>query len=106
MSVLVRIRIILIFNFLLFLNTAKHECKTLLEFNPGRLNYPGSKADYTYDWLSYLYGLNCRVVCPLSWLSNALDTGIKDSRMDDGIKRFVQQGPSGTISTSPADKGF
>ena len=75
-----------------------------LEFNPGRGNYPGSKtdlADYTYDWLSYLYSLNCRVVCPLSWISNVLDTGISGSGMDDGIKRFIQQGPSGTVPTPP-----
>ena len=70
-----------------------------MEFNPGR-RYSGLKtdlADYTYDWLSYLYSLNCRVVCPLSWLSNDLDTGILDSGMDDGIKQFIQQGPSSIV---------
>lgn len=75
-----------------------------LEFNPGRGTYPGSKtdlADYTYDWLSYLYSINCRVVCPLSWISNPLDTGVYDSGIDDAIKRFIQLGPSGTFPTPP-----
>ncbi len=66
-----------------------------VEFNPGR-SWKGTQrelADYTLALLRYLHRHGCRVVAPLSWESNALDQGIKDSGVDAGIKKYLLVGP-------------
>jgi hypothetical protein len=33
------------------------------------------------------------IITLLAWESNALDAGIKDSGVDDAVKRFLSEGP-------------
>lgn len=65
------------------------------EFNPARgwSASAGSKAKATKEFLKELYKRNCRTIAPLSWTSNSLDTGIKGSGVDAGIKQFINEGP-------------
>lgn len=67
-----------------------------MEFNPSRGNFPGGKdqvEDYTWEILSFLYEHDVRVVAPLAWISNKVDSGIRDTGVADGIRRFIMQGP-------------
>jgi len=68
----------------------------LLEFNTARA-FPGSKKEltgFTKNFIEYTYGRGVRVIAPLSWESNSLDIGIKDSGVDEGIKEFILEHPN------------
>lgn len=67
----------------------------LAEFNPGK-NWPGSRAElsqFSFDLLRYLADHQVSIITMLAWESNALDAGIKDSGVDDAVKRFLTEGP-------------
>jgi hypothetical protein len=73
-----------------------------MEFHPGK-DWQGSKDElrlYTRQVLSKLYHAGARAVAPLAWLPSKLDggnvgnSGIKDSGVDQGIKDFLELGPS------------
>ncbi len=67
----------------------------LAEFNPG-VNWHGSRPElrrFSLDLLRFLADHRVSVVALLSWESNALDTGIKDSGVDDAVKLYLAQGP-------------
>jgi hypothetical protein len=38
------------------------------------------------------------IITLLAWQSNALDAGIKDSGVDDAVKRFLAEGPDAGIA--------
>ena len=66
-----------------------------VEFNPGK-HWTGTReelAAYTTKILRHLHKHRCRVVAPISWESNSLDKGIRDSGVDVGIRRFLEHGP-------------
>ncbi len=65
----------------------------MVEFNPGK-SWKGTKEQlrqYTLDILNLSYEKGVRVICPLSWETNSLDFGIKDSGIDKGISDFLHQ---------------
>lgn len=67
----------------------------LPEFNPGK-DWTGSRAElaeYSYQMFRFLSEHHVNMIALLSWESNALDTGIKDSGVDDAVKRFISTGP-------------
>jgi hypothetical protein len=67
----------------------------LAEFNPGK-DWHGSRAElnhFSFDLLRFLADHNVSMVALLAWNSNALDPGIKDTGVDDAVKRFVTEGP-------------
>jgi hypothetical protein len=67
----------------------------LAEFNPGK-NWPGSRIElsqFSFDLLRFLADRNVSIITLLAWQSNALDAGIKDSGVDDAVKRFLLEGP-------------
>jgi hypothetical protein len=67
----------------------------LLEFNTARA-FPGSKKQltgFTKNFIAYAYKRGVRVIAPLSWESNSLDVGIKDSGVDEGIREFILARP-------------
>jgi hypothetical protein len=67
----------------------------LAEFNPGK-NWPGSRVElsqFSFDLLRYLSDHEVSIITLLAWQSNALDAGIKDSGVDDAVKRFLSEGP-------------
>ena len=66
-----------------------------LEFNPGK-NWKGSKenlAEFTHRILSLAHKSGVRLIAPLSWESNSLDSGINGSGVDEGIRKFLINGP-------------
>ncbi len=68
----------------------------LAEFNPG-VNWHGSRPElcrFSLDLLRFLADHRVSVIALLSWESNALDTGIKDSGVDDAVKLYLAQGPN------------
>lgn len=68
----------------------------LAEFNPGK-NWPGSRVElsrFSFDLLQYLSDHDVSIITLLAWQSNALDAGIKDSGVDDAVKRFLAEGPN------------
>ena len=68
----------------------------MLEFNPGK-SWTGSREElkeYTFQVLNFAYEHGARVVAPLSWTNNELDTGIRKSGVDEGIKKFIREGSS------------
>jgi hypothetical protein len=74
----------------------------LAEFNPGK-NWPGSRVElskFSFDLLRYLSDHNVSIVTLLAWQSNALDAGIKDSGVDDAVKRFLVEGPGAEVLDS------
>lgn len=66
-----------------------------MEFHPGKQWSVSSdkKAEYTYEFVRYLYKRNVRLICPFSWESNSLDSAVKGSGVDEGIRRFIAEGP-------------
>jgi hypothetical protein len=67
----------------------------LAEFNPGK-NWPRSRVElsqFSFDLLRFLADHNVSIITLLAWQSNALDAGIKDSGVDDAVKRFLAEGP-------------
>ena len=67
----------------------------LAEFNPGK-NWPGSRVElyqFSFNLLRFLADHNVSIITLLAWQSNALDAGIKDSGVDDAVKRFLSEGP-------------
>jgi len=67
----------------------------LAEFNPGK-NWPGSRVElslFSFDLLRFLADHNVSIITLLAWQSNELDAGIKDSGVDDAVKRFLAEGP-------------
>lgn len=66
-----------------------------MEFHPGKHWSVSSdkKADYTYEFVRYLYNRNVRLICPFSWESNSLDSAVKGTGVDEGIRRFIAEGP-------------
>jgi hypothetical protein len=67
----------------------------LAEFNPGK-TWPGTRTElaaYTYETLRFLAGRQISMVGLLAWESNALDAGIKDTGIDDGVKLYLRRGP-------------
>ncbi len=65
----------------------------LTEFNPGK-DWKGTRselADYTREMIEFLASRKVSAVALLAWNSNALDAGIKDSGVDDGIRKFLEQ---------------
>lgn len=67
----------------------------LTEFNPGK-DWQGTREDlatFTHNTVSFLAGRNISLIALLAWESNSLDAGIKGSGVDDGIKRFLKEGP-------------
>ena len=68
----------------------------LAEFNPG-VQWHGSRADlrrFSLNLLQFLAAHQVSVVALLSWESNALDTGIKDSGVDDAVRDYLAHGPN------------
>jgi hypothetical protein len=74
-----------------------------LEIKLDGKDWEGSKDElrlYTRQVLSKLYHAGARAVAPLAWLPSKLDggnvgnSGIKDSGVDQGIKDFLELGPS------------
>lgn len=66
-----------------------------MEFNPGK-NWKEGKNElkqYTYEIISYASKRGVRAIAPLSWQSNSLDTAVKGSGIDEGIKLFLEKGP-------------
>jgi hypothetical protein len=66
------------------------------EFNPGK-DWHGNRtelSDYTYEMLTFLANHGASMIGLLAWETNALDAGIKDSGVDDGIKRYLSDGPA------------
>ena len=67
----------------------------LAEFNPG-VHWHGSRLElrrFSLDLLRFLADHQVSVIALLSWESNAFDTGIKDSGVDDAVKQYLTQGP-------------
>jgi hypothetical protein len=67
----------------------------LAEFNPGK-NWPGGRtqlSQFSFDLLRFLADHHVSIITLLAWDSNVLDAGIKDSGVDDGVKRFLSEGP-------------
>jgi hypothetical protein len=67
----------------------------LAEFNPGK-NWPGSRVElsqFSFDLLRFLSDHDVSIITLLAWQSNTLDAGIKDSGVDDAVKRFLSEGP-------------
>lgn len=67
----------------------------LAEFNPGK-NWPGSRVElsqFSFDLLRFLADHHVSIITLLAWQPNALDAGIKDSGVDDAVKRFLTEGP-------------
>ncbi len=67
----------------------------LMEFNTGK-NWKESKSSlitFTEKQISYLFYKGIEAIAWLSWNSNTLDSGIKDSGIDDGIKTYLKNGP-------------
>jgi len=85
--------------------TAKLDGKAwgAMEFHPGK-EWKGTKDElrlYTRQVLGDLYRAGAGAVAPLAWLPSKLDggnignSGIKDTGVDQGIKDFIEFGPSG-----------
>ena len=66
-----------------------------MEFNPGKNWREGKNSlkEYTYEIISYAHRHGVRAIAPLSWQSNSLDTAVKGSGIDEGIKLFLNKGP-------------
>jgi hypothetical protein len=67
----------------------------LAEFNPGK-DWHGSRAElsqFSFGLLRFLADHNVSIITLLAWQSNALDADIKDSGVDDAVKRFLSEGP-------------
>jgi hypothetical protein len=68
----------------------------LAEFNPGK-DWHGTRAElsqYSFELFRFLAYHRVSMIALLAWNSNSLDTGIKDSGVDDAVKRFLAEGPS------------
>jgi hypothetical protein len=66
----------------------------MAEFNPGK-DWQGSRtelSDYSFETLRFLADHGVTMVGLLAWEANALDAGIKDSGVDDGVKRYLIEG--------------
>jgi len=75
------------------------------EFNPGK-DWHGSRtelSDYSYQMLQILADHGVSIIGLLSWETNALDAGIKDSGVDDGVKRYMREGPGPSTGPISAD---
>lgn len=58
--------------------------------------WPGTRADlaaYTDELLQFLAAHEISMVGLLAWESNALDMGVKDTGIDDGVKHYLANGP-------------
>lgn len=67
----------------------------LAEFNPGK-DWHGNRAElsrYSFELFRFLADHRVSMIALLAWNSNALDTGIKDSGVDDAVRRFLAEGP-------------
>jgi hypothetical protein len=68
----------------------------LAEFNPGK-DWHGDRvglSQYSYELFRFLADHDVSMIALLAWNSNALDAGIKDSGVDDAVKRFLAEGPN------------
>jgi hypothetical protein len=66
-----------------------------LEFNPGN-DWHGSRAElsqFSFNLFRFLADHDVSMISLLAWNSNALDAGIKDTGVDDAVKRFLAEGP-------------
>ena len=66
-----------------------------LEFNPGN-DWHGSRAElslFSVSLFRFLADHDVSMISLLAWNSNALDAGIKDTGVDDAVKRFLAEGP-------------
>lgn len=67
----------------------------LAEFNPGK-DWHGNRAElsqYSFELLRFLADHHVSMIALLAWNSNALDPGIKDTGVDDAVRRFLREGP-------------
>jgi len=67
----------------------------LAEFNPGK-DWHESRAElgqFSFDLLRFLADHQVSMIALLAWNSNALDPGIKDTGVDDAVRRFLAEGP-------------
>jgi hypothetical protein len=67
----------------------------LAEFNPG-VDWHGNRAElsqFSFDLLRFLADHDVSMIALLAWNSNALDAGIKDTGVDDAVRRFLAEGP-------------
>jgi hypothetical protein len=67
----------------------------LAEFNPGN-DWHGSRAElsqFSFELLRFLTDHDVSMIALLAWNSNALDPGIKDTGVDDAVRRFLREGP-------------
>jgi hypothetical protein len=67
----------------------------LAEFNPGK-DWHRSRAElsqFSYALFRFLADHQVSMIGLLAWNSNALDPGIKDTGVDDAVKRFLAEGP-------------
>lgn len=72
----------------------------LAEFNPGK-DWHGSRAElshFSFDLLRFLADHDVSMIALLAWNSNALDPGIKDTGVDDAVRRFLTEGPDAGIA--------
>ena len=72
----------------------------LAEFNPGK-DWHGSRAElshFSFDLLRFLADHDVSMIALLAWNSNALDLGIKDTGVDDAVRRFLAEGPDAGIA--------
>ncbi len=67
----------------------------LMEFNTGKgwKKSKDSLAAFTEKQISYLFFKGVDAIAWLSWNTNSLDTGIKDSGVDEGIENYLKNGP-------------
>jgi hypothetical protein len=75
----------------------------LAEFNPGK-NWPGSRVElsqFSFDLLRFLADHHVSIITLLAWESNELDAGIKDSGVDDAVKRFLKEGQDAGNARQP-----
>jgi hypothetical protein len=67
----------------------------LAEFNPGK-DWHGSRAElsqFSLNLFRFVADHDVSMISLLAWNSNALDAGIKDTGVDDAVKRFLAKGP-------------
>ncbi len=72
----------------------------LAEFNSGK-DWHGTRAElsrYSFELLRFLADHQVSMIALLAWNSNALDPGIKDSGVDDAVRRFLAEGPDAGIA--------
>jgi hypothetical protein len=72
----------------------------LAEFNPGK-DWHGSRAEldrFSFDLLRFLSDHQVSMIALLAWNSTVLDPGVKDTGVDDAVKRFLIEGPDSGVA--------